>query len=62
MDPARPLRLERARSLVLHTHLGLADVAAATGFSSHSHFLRSYRALYGENPSRTRRAMAERAE
>ncbi len=49
------LRLDRARSLVLHTHLGLADIAAATGFSSHSHFIRSYRKTFEENPSQTRR-------
>jgi AraC family carnitine catabolism transcriptional activator len=48
-------RLERARSLVLHSHLPLAAVAAAVGFSSQSHLTLRYRQMYGVTPAQHRR-------
>jgi transcriptional regulator GlxA family with amidase domain len=49
-------RLERARSLVLHSHLPLAAIANAVGFSSQSHLTMRYRQMYGVTPARHRRA------
>jgi len=44
------LRLERARQLTRQTDLPLAEIAAACGFASLSHFSRSYRARFGAPP------------
>ena len=49
------LRLERARQLARQTDLSLAEIAAACGFSSTSHFSRSYRNSFGLPPSADRR-------
>jgi transcriptional regulator GlxA family with amidase domain len=54
------LRLRRARSMLFHTRLGIAEIAAATGFSSHSHLTRRYRAAYGVCPALSRRAYRAR--
>jgi AraC-like DNA-binding protein len=43
-------RLERARDLLSDTSLSVAQVAAACGFSSASHFTTSFRARYGTSP------------
>ena len=48
-------RLERAQSLVLHSHLSLAMVANTTGFSSQSHLTSKYRKRYGTTPAQHRR-------
>jgi AraC family carnitine catabolism transcriptional activator len=49
-------RLERAQSLVRHSHLPLAAVADAVGFSSQSHLTLRYRQHYGVTPAQHRRA------
>ena len=49
-------RLERAHSLVLHSHLPLAVVSTAVGFSSQSHMTSSYKKKYGTTPAEHRRA------
>jgi len=49
-------RLQRARSLVLHSHLPLINVANAVGFSSQSHMTRSYRQRFGITPAKERAA------
>lgn len=49
-------RLERARSLVQNSHLPLAAVAVATGFSSQSHLTLRYRQMYATTPARERRS------
>ena len=57
-SPARfyiRLRLERARELLLHGNMPILDVALAAGFTSGSYFAEVYRAVYGYNPSETRR-------
>jgi len=56
------LRLERARQLARQTELPLAEIAAACGFASLSHFSRSYRARFGVPPAaeRFRRRQAVR--
>ena len=47
-------RLTRARHLLLHTDLPLIEIAVACGFSSSSHFSKSYRERYGASPYRER--------
>lgn len=49
------LRLQRAQQLARQTDLSLAEIAAACGFASTSHFSRSYRACFGLAPNRDRR-------
>ncbi len=49
-------RLERARSLVRHSHLPLAAVADAVGFSSQSHLTLRYRQRFGVTPAQHRNA------
>lgn len=46
------LRLERARSLLLHTEMTVLEVGVATGFSSRTQFSRCYLAKFGIRPSR----------
>lgn len=61
--PARyylDLRLERAHLLLLTSSLPVIEVAMACGFSTASHFSRTYRERYGCTPQRTRLAEAER--
>ncbi len=48
-------RLERALSLVLHSHLPLAVISSAVGFSSQSHLTSSYKKYYGTTPGEHRR-------
>ena len=48
-------RLERARSLVQHSHLALAAVADAVGFSSQSHLTLRYREMFAVTPAQDRR-------
>ena len=47
-------RLERARSLVLHSHLSLIAIADSVGFSSQSHMTKSYRESFGITPAKDR--------
>ncbi|SOC47816.1 AraC family transcriptional regulator with amidase-like domain [Rhizobium subbaraonis] len=61
--PARyylELRLERAHLLLITSSLPVIEVAMACGFSTASHFARTYRERYGCTPQRTRLAEAER--
>jgi len=48
------LRLERARTLLQQSGMGIAAIATACGFQSPSHFSRSYRAMYGCSPKEER--------
>lgn len=48
-------RLERARSLVLHSHLPIAAIASAIGFASQSHLTSAYKDYFGTTPARHRR-------
>lgn len=50
----RQLRLKRARHLVLQTGMSMMQVAVATGFSSATHFAKSYAAMHGVAPSKDR--------
>lgn len=55
----RNLRLAQARALATETRLGLAEIAARTGFASAATLARAYRARYGETvgASRGRRSL-----
>jgi transcriptional regulator GlxA family with amidase domain len=48
------LRLERARDLLRQTSLSILETALACGFSSASHFSRSYRERFGHPPREER--------
>ncbi|MNT66549.1 Exoenzyme S synthesis regulatory protein ExsA [compost metagenome] len=50
------MRLERAHLLLVNSSLPIFEVAVACGFSSASHFSRTYRETYGCTPQRTRQA------
>jgi len=56
-SPARyylELRLNRARLLLLLTHMSVIDVALACGFVSASHFSKCYRDFFGKTPRKER--------
>ena len=55
----RRLRLERARQLARQTELPLAEIAAACGFGSTSHFSRRYRARFGVSPGADRSRLGQ---
>jgi transcriptional regulator GlxA family with amidase domain len=44
------LRLEHAKNLLATTDLAIIQIALATGFTSPSHFSKTFRAEYGETP------------
>ncbi len=48
------LRLQHARQLLLNTSRSGLEVAIASGFSSHSHFIKSYRLVFGRTPHEER--------
>lgn len=50
------LRLQHARKMIEETHLSLANVAQATGFSSQSHFSKCFREHFSLRPSDLRHA------
>jgi transcriptional regulator GlxA family with amidase domain len=50
------VRLQRAKLLLVQTTMPIIQVAVATGFTSASHFAKSYKELFGRSPS------AERSE
>ena len=47
-------RISRARLLLRRSDLGLAEVAAASGFASHAHMTSQFRRRLGTTPSRLR--------
>lgn len=49
-------RLERAQSLVLYSHLPMAQISAAVGFSSQSHLTSCYKKYYNTTPALHRRS------
>jgi AraC-like DNA-binding protein len=63
MPPHRYLterRVERARTLLLHSDLPLADVAVRCGFADQSHFTKVFRRLIGVSPGTFRSASREK--
>jgi len=57
----RMLRLELARVMLTHTALPVRDVALACGFSSLSHFAKSFGAQFGKRPRDYREAWPDDA-
>lgn len=51
---ALDLRLARARNLIVQTEASVAEISAASGFASPSHFARAFRARYGIAPKAQR--------
>ena len=47
-------RIERARDLLLHTELSLADVAVCSGFADQSHFTKVFQHVLGASPGNFR--------
>jgi AraC family transcriptional regulator len=47
-------RISRARLMLRRSPLGLADIAAASGFASHAHMTSQFRRRLGTSPSRLR--------
>tara|TARA_R110002072_G_scaffold11431_10_gene51669 strand:- start:4995 stop:5999 length:1005 start_codon:yes stop_codon:yes gene_type:complete len=56
-DYYRDLRLRHARRMLSQTPARILDVAIATGFATHSHFTKCYKALFGHSPSDERRKL-----
>ncbi len=50
------IRLNRAKLLLAQTTMPIIQVAVATGFTSASHFAKSYKELFGQSPSAERSA------
>lgn len=50
----RRIRLKRAQELISQTSMSVLEVALATGFSSASHFSRSYKKFFGRSPGADR--------
>ncbi|MEO1103553.1 MAG: helix-turn-helix domain-containing protein, partial [Pseudomonadota bacterium] len=48
------LRLQRARTLLLQTNMTVINVALACGFTSPSHFSKSYQDHFGRTPTADR--------
>lgn len=46
----RDLRLRHARLMLLNTTTPIVEIAAATGFGTHSHFTKCYRRRFGVSP------------
>ncbi|MEQ8321883.1 MAG: helix-turn-helix domain-containing protein [Rhodospirillales bacterium] len=53
-DHYRLLRLDCAREILLRSHMTVTEVAMMTGFTSHSHFSKSFRDAFGICPSEVR--------
>ncbi|SIT07891.1 GlxA family transcriptional regulator [Paracoccus saliphilus] len=54
MQLYRRLRLEKADELLTQSSLPLTEIALATGFTSRSHFSRTFREQFGQTPSARR--------
>jgi transcriptional regulator GlxA family with amidase domain len=46
----KAMRLERARDILVEQHLSVADVSAAVGYTSTSHFIKEFRGRFGTTP------------
>lgn len=56
----RTIRLKQARTLLQGSFLRIKEVAAQVGINDLSHFVKDYKALYGQTPSQTRTSSADR--
>lgn len=53
-------RLEQAKSLIKSSFLRIKEVAALVGLNDVSHFVRDYKARYGQTPTETRMSVGKR--
>jgi transcriptional regulator GlxA family with amidase domain len=53
------MRLDRGRDLLRRSSRPILDIAVASGFTSTSHFTKSYRKCFGLTPSEERSSQAE---
>jgi AraC-like DNA-binding protein len=51
---ANRARVARGRTMLLHGHMSLIEIALACGYEHHSSFTTAYRRTYGETPRETR--------
>lgn len=58
MEFYRSLRLDRGRNLLSTTNMTLMEVATACGYTSVSHFSKSFRARFGTPPTRLKQGIA----
>lgn len=61
MRYAMELRLGRARNLLLQSEVSISEIAVACGFSSPSHFSKSFRARFGHPPRKARMGQQTKA-
>jgi transcriptional regulator GlxA family with amidase domain len=54
--------MARAKDLLVHTDLSVAEVADVCGYESPSHFSRFYRQHFDESPAATRKTNATHGE
>lgn len=59
MDFYKRLRLKRGFELLSQTSLSVSEVVAATGFTSHSHFSRSFKEVFNQTPSEARASLGK---
>ena len=51
----RTLRYERARELLVNSHLSIKEITHLVGFNDVSHFVRDFQKIYGASPVEFRR-------
>lgn len=59
MEFVNCLRVEKARSMLITTGISLTIVALTVGFSSQSHFTRTFKQHHGMTPSQYRKISAK---
>ncbi len=60
MDFYKRLRLQKAYELLSQSAMSVSDIVAATGYSSHSHFSRSFKHVFELSPSEVRASLGKR--
>ena len=50
----RSVRLAKARELLAHGSLSVKEVSALVGYGDQSHFVRDFKRIYGQQPSKYR--------
>lgn len=58
-DYLRALKLSKAMHLLADTHLNLSEVAAASGFSDQSHFIRLFKSEFKKRPAQAKKILTK---